>query len=149
VATIGDVEPALAKFDTGDRLVPVRVQLIAKDLGAELRCSESELEALEWGGLLHDVGKIGVSDGVLNKPGILLPEERSLVHSHVRVGHDIVSKVPILNEVADAVLYHHEWYDGSGYPEGLCGTAIPLTARIVSVADSYSAMIDRRVYKGG
>jgi putative nucleotidyltransferase with HDIG domain len=124
-----------------------RVARYAHRLGEELGLPERSLGVVYCGGLLHDVGKIGVSDGVLNKPGILLPEERSLVHSHVRVGHDIVSKVPILNEVADAVLYHHEWYDGSGYPEGLCGTAIPLTARIVSVADSYSAMIDRRVYK--
>lgn len=124
-----------------------RVARYAHRLGEELGLSDRGLGVVYCGGLLHDVGKIGVSDGVLNKPGILLPEERALVHSHVRVGHDIVSKVPMLREVADAVLYHHEWYDGSGYPEGLCGEAIPLTARIVSVADSYSAMIDRRVYK--
>jgi putative nucleotidyltransferase with HDIG domain len=124
-----------------------RVARYAHRLGEELGLPERSLGVVYCGGLLHDVGKIGVSDGVLNKPGTLLPEERALVHSHVRVGHDIVSKVPMLNEVADAVLYHHEWYDGSGYPEGLSGEAIPLTARIVSVADSYSAMIDRRVYK--
>jgi putative nucleotidyltransferase with HDIG domain len=124
-----------------------RVARYAHRLGEELGLSEQSLGVVYCGGLLHDVGKIGVSDGVLNKPGALLPEERALVHSHVRVGHDIVSKVPMLHEVADAVLYHHEWYDGSGYPDGLCGEEIPLPARIVAVADAYSAMVDRRVYK--
>jgi putative nucleotidyltransferase with HDIG domain len=124
-----------------------RVARYAHRLGEELGLSVRNLGVVYCGGLLHDVGKIGVSDGVLNKPGMLLPEERALVHSHVRVGHDIVSKVPMLSEVAGAVLHHHEWYDGSGYPDGLSGEEIPLPARIVSVADAYSAMVDRRVYK--
>lgn len=124
-----------------------RVARYAHRLGEELGLSERDLGVVFCGGLLHDVGKIGVSDGVLNKPGPLLPEERALVHSHVRVGHDIVSKVPMLREVAEAVLHHHEWYDGSGYPEGRSGPEIPLAARIVSIADAYSAMVDRRSYK--
>jgi putative nucleotidyltransferase with HDIG domain len=124
-----------------------RVARYARAIGEVMGLSARDLSVVYCGGLLHDVGKIGVSDGLLNKPGLLLPEERELVHSHVRVGHDLVSKVTILKAAADAVLYHHEWFDGSGYPDGLRGDEIPLTARIVSVADSYSAMVDRRSYK--
>jgi putative nucleotidyltransferase with HDIG domain len=118
-------------------------RLIARHLGL----SAYEVSVASYAGLLHDVGKIGVSDGVLNKPGALLPEERELMRAHSRIGHDLIHKVPELTEVADAVLHHHEWYDGSGYPDGLAGEAIARVARIVSVADCYSAMITRRSYK--
>ena len=100
-----------------------------------------------YAALLHDVGKIGVSDGVLNKPGPLLPEERELVRAHVRVGHDLINRVPALGAIADVVLHHHEWYDGTGYPDGLKGDEIPLAARIVSVVDAYCAMTTKRSYK--
>ncbi len=100
-----------------------------------------------YGGLLHDVGKIGVSDGVLNKPGQLLPEEWQLMRSHVRVGRDLLARVPHLGEVSDVVLYHHERFDGKGYPDGLTGEEIPLPARIVCVADAYCAMVSKRSYK--
>jgi len=84
---------------------------------------------------------------VLNKPGPLLPEERKLVEAHVRIGHDLLSGVPALREVASAVLYHHERYDGNGYPEGLAGDGIPMASRIVAVIDAYCAMLDERSYK--
>lgn len=100
-----------------------------------------------YAALLHDVGKIGVSDGVLNKPGPLLPEERELVRSHVRVGHDLIQRVPALRSVAEVVLHHHEWYDGTGYPDGLKGDDIPLAARIVGVVDAFCAMTTKRSYK--
>ena len=100
-----------------------------------------------YAALLHDVGKIGVSDGVLHKPGPLLPEEMELMRAHVRVGHDLLCNVPVLTDVADVVLHHHERYDGTGYPDGLSGDAIPLESRIVSVVDAYCAMITRRSYK--
>jgi putative nucleotidyltransferase with HDIG domain len=100
-----------------------------------------------YSALLHDVGKIAVSDGVLNKPGPLLPEERDLMRAHVRVGHDLLRAVPALGPVADIVLHHHEWYDGTGYPDGLAGEEIPLPARIVAAVDAYCAMITRRSYK--
>ena len=93
------------------------------------------------------MGKIGVSDGVLHKPGPLLPEEVELVRSHVRVGYDLLRKVPALADVAAVVLHHHEWYDGSGYPDGLQGEDIPIAARIVAAVDAYCAMITRRSYK--
>ena len=78
-----------------------------------------------YGGLLHDVGKIGVSDGVLNKPGRLTPEEWSLMQSHVRIGRDLLAKVPELDGVVDVILHHHERWDGGGYPDGLRAEAIP------------------------
>jgi putative nucleotidyltransferase with HDIG domain len=124
-----------------------RVASYARQIASAMGLPEREQRVAYYGGLLHDVGKIGVSDGVLNKPGALLPEERELVRSHVRVGYDIVRKVPVLEAVADAVLFHHEWYDGTGYPDGLKGDNIPLAARIVSVADAFGAMIDKRSYK--
>lgn len=100
-----------------------------------------------YSALLHDVGKIGVSDGVLNKPGPLLPEERELMRAHVRVGHDLLLAVPALGPVADVVLHHHEWYDGRGYPDGLRGEQIPMASRIVAAVDAYCAMVTRRSYK--
>jgi len=100
-----------------------------------------------FGGLLHDVGKIGVSDGVLNKPGKLLPEEWDLMRSHVRIGRDLLSRVPVLSRVAEVVLHHHERIDGKGYPDSLSGEQIPLTARIIAVVDAYSAMTAKRSYK--
>ncbi|HEX8393055.1 MAG TPA: HD domain-containing phosphohydrolase [Longimicrobium sp.] len=106
-----------------------------------------DLAVVCYSALLHDVGKIGVSDGVLNKPGPLLPEEVQLVRAHVRVGHDLLRGVPALAAVADVVLHHHEWYDGTGYPDGLRGEQIHLAARIVSAVDAYCAMVARRSYK--
>jgi HD-GYP domain-containing protein (c-di-GMP phosphodiesterase class II) len=100
-----------------------------------------------YSALLHDVGKIGVSDGVLNKPGPLMAEERKLVEAHVRIGHDILNNIPALRDVASAVLYHHEWFDGSGYPDGLSGEQIPIASRIVCAVDAYCAMLDKRSYK--
>ena len=115
--------------------------------GERLGLSPHDRSVLYHAALLHDIGKIGVSDGVLNKPGPLLVEERSLVRSHVRVGHDLICNVPGLSAVAEAVLHHHECYDGSGYPDGLASEAIPLTARIVCAVDAYCAMISKRSYK--
>ncbi len=119
----------------------------ARLVGERMQLPEYEQAVVCYSALLHDVGKIGVSDGVLNKPGPLLPEERELVRAHVRVGHDLLLSVPALGPVADVVLHHHEWYDGTGYPDGLRGEQIPMAARIVAVVDAYCAMITRRSYK--
>jgi len=97
--------------------------------------------------LLHDIGKIGVSDGVLNKPGKLLPEEWDLMRSHARIGGDLLRHVPVMGRVADVVLHHHERIDGAGYPDKLSGDQIPLAARIISAVDAYCAMTSKRSYK--
>ena len=122
------------------------VSRLARLTAAELELPDVARDVVCFAALLHDVGKIGVSDGVLNKPGPLLPEERDLVRTHVRVGHDLLARVPVLTDVAEVVLHHHEWYDGRGYPNGLAGDEIPVAARIVAVADAYCAMITRRSY---
>ncbi|HEX8276136.1 MAG TPA: HD domain-containing phosphohydrolase [Longimicrobiaceae bacterium] len=118
-------------------------RLIARRMGLD----DYQRSVVCYAALLHDVGKIGVSDGVLNKPGPLLPEERELMRAHVRVGYELLRNVPALQSIADVVLHHHEWYDGTGYPDGLRGEEIPVAARIVSAVDAYSAMVTRRSYK--
>lgn len=123
------------------------VSRYARLIAEQMELAQQDRAVICYAALLHDVGKIGVSDGVLNKPGPLLPEERELMRSHVRVGHDLLSKVPALTRVADVVLHHHEWYDGSGYPDGLQGDEIPIAARIVCCVDAYCAMITKRSYK--
>ena len=123
------------------------VARLARLTAARLELSGPDRDVVCYSALLHDVGKIGVSDGVLNKPGPLLPEERELVRSHVRVGHDLLNKVAALRGVAQVVLHHHEWYDGTGYPDGLRGQEIPMPARVVGVVDAYCAMTTRRSYK--
>lgn len=119
----------------------------ARRIAERLELPEAEREVVCYAALLHDVGKIGVSDGVLNKPGALSSEERELVRSHVRFGHDLIARIPVLDQVALAVLHHHEWFDGTGYPDRLKGEAIPITARIIAAVDAYAAMITRRSYK--
>lgn len=116
-------------------------------LGNVLGLSEEPLRALRIAGLLHDVGKIGVPDGILKKPGPLTDEERTMMQEHVALSKLIVQGVPNLQDVADAVHAHHERWDGNGYPRGLKGEDIPLLGRILVVADAYSAMILDRPYR--
>jgi putative nucleotidyltransferase with HDIG domain len=125
----------------------VRVQVIAKELGEELGCSEDDLEALEWGGLLHDIGKIGVPDAVLLKQGALTREERIMMNAHPVKGEEIIRPVQKLAPELPVIRHHHEWYNGSGYPDGLLGEAIPWLARILHVADSFEAMTAARPYR--
>ena len=123
------------------------VARLARRVAERLGLGEVECSVAFYGGLLHDVGKIGVSDGILNKPGRLTPEEWGLMMSHVRMGRDLLQRVPLLARVGEVVLHHHEKWDGSGYPDGLAGDRIPLPARIVGAVDAYSAMTARRSYK--
>ncbi|MDP8905021.1 MAG: HD-GYP domain-containing protein [Chloroflexota bacterium] len=125
----------------------VRVQVIARDLGRELGCSEEDLEALEWGGLLHDIGKIGVPDAVLLKQGALTRDERILMNAHPVKGEEILKPVEKLAPELPIIRHHHEWYNGSGYPDGLVGEQIPFLARIMHVADSFEAMTAARPYR--
>ncbi|MDB4879279.1 MAG: diguanylate cyclase domain [Gemmatimonadetes bacterium] len=124
-----------------------QVSQYARLAAERLKLSTEERRIACYAALLHDVGKIGVSDGVLNKPGPLIAEERKLVEAHVRIGHDLLVGIPALREVAAAILYHHERWDGTGYPEGRAGEEIPIASRIVSVVDAYCAMLDKRSYK--
>ncbi|HEX5466977.1 MAG TPA: HD-GYP domain-containing protein, partial [Candidatus Limnocylindrales bacterium] len=124
-----------------------RVQEIAVAIGHVMRCNEAELEALEWGGLLHDIGKIGVRDNVLLKPDRLNKEERMAMNMHPVIGAEIISKVDRLKPELPIIRHHHEWYNGSGYPDHLVGEEIPKLARILHVADAFEAMTSARPYR--
>jgi putative nucleotidyltransferase with HDIG domain len=124
-----------------------RVKEIAGDIGREMRLSDRDLEALEWGGLLHDVGKIGVPDGVLLKQERLTKEERMIMNSHPVRGAQIIAPVIRLSRELPIIRHHHEWYNGSGYPDRLIGDEIPLLARVLHVADAFEAMTASRPYR--
>lgn len=124
-----------------------RVKEIAGDIGRVMRLGESDLEALEWGGLLHDVGKIGVRDAVLLKQDKLTKEERALMNAHPVLGAEIIAPVTRLSRELPIIRHHHEWYNGSGYPDRLIGDEIPLLARILHVADAFEAMTAARPYR--
>jgi HD-GYP domain-containing protein (c-di-GMP phosphodiesterase class II) len=106
-----------------------------------------EMERLRLTGLLHDIGKIGIDDKVLRKPGILTEAEFDHMKLHPGIGYKILEPIKELKEVVNGVKYHHEKWDGSGYPEGLKGEEIPMIARIISVADTYDAMTTNRPYQ--
>jgi HD-GYP domain-containing protein (c-di-GMP phosphodiesterase class II) len=112
-----------------------------------LGCKDQEIKAIYWGGLLHDIGKIGIPDSILNKPGKLDESEWEIIQKHTIHGANLIAPIKKLSDVAPIVEYSHERYDGSGYPYGLKGADIPLGARIIGVVDSYSAMRDKRPYK--
>jgi putative two-component system response regulator len=117
--------------------------------GLALHCGLSEEEAMhvKLGALLHDVGKIGVPEGVLCKPDCLTVEEVAVMRRHVHHGEQALAGVPRMEALRAMVLHHHEWWDGNGYPAGLCGEEIPLGARIIAVVDAYDAMVSDRPYR--
>lgn len=112
----------------------------------ELNVPESAVRVNHWAAQLHDIGKIGVPDSVLTKAGPLTPNEWAVMKLHPEVGANIVSSLNWLPGIARVIYSHQERYDGSGYPEGLKGSEIPLGARIVTVVDAYQAMTDKRAY---
>jgi putative nucleotidyltransferase with HDIG domain len=119
------------------------------EIGRDLELPKRDLQFLEVGGYLHDIGKIGIRDNVLLKPGRLTDQERALIEEHPRIGLNIVQYVDLADEVKDLVLGHHEKLDGSGYPDGLSGEQISIFARIGAVADIYDALTTERPYKPG
>jgi putative nucleotidyltransferase with HDIG domain len=124
-----------------------RVALYAVAIGKQLDLSPAELADLELASLLHDVGKIGTSEAVLNKPGKLSPREYEHMKQHVVEGAEIVGHVEAMRKLVPIILHHHERYDGHGYPRGLAGEEIPLGARILAVADAFDAMTSSRPYR--
>ncbi len=124
-----------------------RVAMYAAEIAKRMGLSEDEIQNIYYAGLLHDAGKISIPDAVLNKPGKLTPEERELIQNHTVAGGKMLKQLSSIRGIRETALYHHERYDGKGYPEGLKGDSIPLYARIVGVADSYDAMSSNRVYR--
>ncbi|MGB9804386.1 HD-GYP domain-containing protein [Desulfofundulus sp.] len=124
-----------------------RVASYAIMLARELGMPTKEQQYIYLAGLLHDIGKLGVSNAILFKPGKLTEDEWEEIKEHPVISYEILSVMPCMKVISLMALYHHERYDGYGYPEGLQGEAIPLGARILAVADSFDAMTSRRVYR--
>ena len=123
------------------------VARFAGAMGRRLDIEPDEQRLLSLASLLHDVGTVGVSERVLLKPGPLNAQEREVVEEHPRIGAQVVSQVPALRPLAPAILHHHERYDGTGYPNGLAGDDIPVPARLIAVADAFSAMMHDRPHR--
>ena len=125
--------------------IAARAVVLARALG----CDETELQNIYWGALLHDIGKLGVPDDILRKPGPLTEAEWQIMRQHPVIGEEILRPVGRMHEVASLVRHHQERWDGAGYPDRLQGEEIPLGARILAVVDTYGAMIDNRAYGKG
>lgn len=125
----------------------LRVAYYATLLGKEVNLNEIELQMLQWSALLHDVGKIGIRDDVLKKKGKLTKEEFDHIKEHPVRSHKVVQEVTQLADALDGILYHHEHFDGTGYPSGLRGNQIPRQARIIQIADVFDALTSSRSYR--
>jgi HD-GYP domain-containing protein (c-di-GMP phosphodiesterase class II) len=145
--TIRSLASAIDAKDPYTRGHSHRVAAIAVEIGRELSLSPEQLQSLEYGGVLHDIGKIGMPDAILAKASQLTDDERDLARTHPRIGSEIVAGVSFLAEAAPAIRNHHERWDGGGYPDGLAGDAIPLVARIVNAADTWDACTSTRPYQ--
>ncbi|HWI65267.1 MAG TPA: HD-GYP domain-containing protein, partial [Symbiobacteriaceae bacterium] len=124
-----------------------RVAIYALRLGQAMGLPPEQLRALAQGGIIHDVGKIEVPDQILNKPGKLTDEERTVVERHPVTGYEVCKRLGFLKEELDVIRHHHEKWDGTGYPDRLKGTDIPLLARIMAIADVYDALTSTRSYR--
>jgi putative nucleotidyltransferase with HDIG domain len=124
----------------------VRVARYAAAMAEELGLEPQEIEDILYAGLLHDIGKIGVSEQILHKPAVLNVEEWGVIKAHPVIGAKILEPIPSLRALIPLVRHHHERYDGTGYPERLTGERIPLGARILAVADGFEAMTSYRPY---
>ena len=124
-----------------------RVRRMSLQIATSLGFSEERVEALEYGALLHDIGKIGIKDEILQKPGVLSPEEYQTIQEHPLIGVKIVEGIEFFRDKILMIRNHHEHFDGRGYPDGLVGKAIPLEARIIAVPDAFDAMASLRPHR--
>jgi HD-GYP domain-containing protein (c-di-GMP phosphodiesterase class II) len=124
-----------------------RARALARGMAEELDMPEQFVYYLEFAALLHDIGKLAIDENLLKKPGKLTPEEFEIVKKHPEIGYKILAPVTMLAPVAPMVLYHQEWFNGKGYPEGLSGEEIPLGARIVAILDAWTAMTSDRPWR--
>lgn len=144
IMSIANTIDAKDKYTSGHS---VRVAKCARAIAKELGWSEEEQQNIQYVALLHDIGKIGVPDAVLNKPADLTEEEFVMIRRHPVIGGEILKEIRTIPHVQEGALFHHERFDGAGYPYGLKGRDIPLYARIVCIADTYDAMSTDRVYR--
>jgi HD-GYP domain-containing protein (c-di-GMP phosphodiesterase class II) len=147
--TVGALANAIEARDKYTGGHSERVGWLAVLTGKALELPAADIQMLEWSGLLHDVGKIGIPEHILNKPGELTTEEFEQIKMHPRLGYDVLQPVSSLKPVLDAVLCHHENHDGSGYPQGLRAEQIPLLARVLHVVDIFDALTSTRSYRAG
>lgn len=138
---------ALEVRDLYTRKHSTRVAKYAHLIAEEMGCTEEELDVINFAGSLHDIGKIGIRDDILLKPGRLTDEEYEKIKEHPVIGADIISKLGLWDREMEIIRHHHERFDGTGYPDGLAGDEIPKLARIMSVADCYDAMASDRSYR--
>jgi putative nucleotidyltransferase with HDIG domain len=152
-SVLSSLAQAMEKKDTGTYGHSMRVRKYSGEIAAILDLCEADKENLKVAAMLHDIGKIGTSDFILGKPGKLDEDEMIIVKSHPQRGVEILNPLrknfAQLENILPAILYHHESYDGSGYPEGRAGGEIPLLARIITVADTYDAILSNRPYRSG
>lgn len=147
---LGTLQALTASIDAKDRYTcghSERVALVASQLATIIGFDRARAERVRIAGLVHDVGKIGVPESVLCKPGRLTNDEFALIRLHPEIGHRILKDIPLLEDVLPAVLHHHERWDGRGYPAGLKGEDIPLIARLIGLADTFDAMSSTRSYR--
>ena len=145
--TLSALTSAIDAKDSYTRGHSERVTELSIKLANECKVSDADIENIKIGGLLHDIGKIGIPEAVLNKPGRLNDEEFAIIKSHPDLGIHILGKVEFLEPMVPIIRHHHERYDGRGYPAGLKGDEIPYLARIVSVVDTFDAMTTNRPYR--
>lgn len=124
-----------------------RLRAYGEQLAQAFGLSPTEVAAVRYGGILHDIGKIGVDEAIIRKPGPLTPEEAAQMRRHPEIGAQIISQMRFAREVAPIIKGHHEYWDGSGYPQGLRGAEIPIGARIITIVDAYDAMMTDRPYR--
>lgn len=145
--TVRALTSAIDASDPYTRGHSERVTHYSVAIAREMRLSERRVQAIEYAGFLHDMGKVGIHHDILTKPGTLTDAEWKIMREHPAIGARIVSDLDFLKGAREVVLYHHERYDGQGYPEGLKGERIPLEARIAKVADAFDAMMSNRPYR--
>ncbi len=147
VSTLSALVKTVEARDAYTKAHSARVKDTAIILAEDYGCSREELAVLDFAGRLHDIGKIGIRDDILLKPGRLTDEEYEKIKAHPLIGESIISQLGLWEKEKKIVRHHHERYDGTGYPDGLKGEEIPLLARILSVADAYDAMMSDRAYR--
>ncbi len=146
-STIKALAAAIDAKDPYTRGHTQRVMEYALMGGMSLSLPRNELEILEYAGILHDIGKIGIDDRILSKPGSLTEQEWEIMRRHPMIGSVILQDIPFLKKARILVLHHHERYDGSGYPDGIRGEAIPIGARLLTIADAFDTMTTDRAYR--
>lgn len=147
IQTAEALSKLIEERDTYIKEHSIGVREWAVKIGRRLKLTADEIQALRVAATLHDIGKIGIPEAILNKPGRLTHEEYAVIQGHSRIGYNALKDITRFKDVAEYVLYHHEKYDGTGYPAGLCGEEIPLLSRILAVADVYEAITSNRVYR--